>query len=145
VLYIVDTINYNLFLQALLQQQPSLAAADASLSITPAQLEERLREMLGERNPSASPSSSSSAAAAAASASSVDALSSSEARRSTNRRSRANSSDVSPQRFPAHLSFHPFILQFSAPQSVASCTSGFITNVSKKKRIISRPVESICS
>ncbi len=47
--------------QALLQQQPQAAAADASLNMTCAQLEERLREMLGERKlpQSSSPSSSS--------------------------------------------------------------------------------------
>jgi hypothetical protein len=71
-------------LQALLQQQPPAAAADATLSITAVQLEERLREMLGERKSSSSSSSSPP----------TEASSSAEARRFSSRRRRTQSVDV---------------------------------------------------
>lgn len=45
------SISHVMLQQALLRQQPQSAAADASMSISCAQLEERLREMLGERKP----------------------------------------------------------------------------------------------
>lgn len=55
-------LSHVMLQQALLRQQPQSAAADASMSISCAQLEERLREMLGERKPpppSSAPSPSS--------------------------------------------------------------------------------------
>jgi hypothetical protein len=106
-----EVVNFVMGMQALLQQQPPAAAADATLYITCDHLEARLREMLGERKP----------AAASASASASSSPSS-----RTKRRSASNSSEVRafalrllqpppPPPPTTTTSLHPDVIQVSSP------------------------------